>query len=92
MMTSESNVKDFRKGQDVTQRGWVHTGAHHTPGPSNFHKAKEQHFQTTVLALEHFTRIATPKHFLVTTENSQVPNSSSAGTGGSYCYLPLVIL
>lgn len=92
MRSSESNVEEFHKGQDVTpMRQSPHRSSPHIC-PSNIHKAKEQHFQATVLALEHFTRRATPKHFLVTTENSQVQTPSSLGTGGSYSYLPLVIL
>lgn len=93
MRSSESNVKEFHKGWDVIPAGKLGPcrSSLHTC-PSIFHKAKEQHFQITVLGLEHFTKNATPKHFLVTTENSQVQKSSSVGTGGSHCYLPLVIL
>lgn len=93
MRSSESNVKEFHKGWDVIPAGKLgpRRSSPHTC-PSTSHRTKEQHFQIAVLGLEHFTKNATPKNFLATTEKSQVQRSSSVGIGGFYYYLPLVIL
>lgn len=93
IMSSESNVKECHKGRDVIPTGKLgpQRSSPHTC-LFNSRKAKKQHFQITMLGSEHFIKNATPKHFLVTTEKSQVQKLVPGGTGASYYYLPLVIL